>query len=329
MNPAPPAPILVRLPPALAGGPLEHLNRLLLALAEARRRPGPDGRPARVELLLDAAPPPTAAPRLLLLNESGDPVTLAGPPGGVFDAESRLRLLEAALDTLPETASGRAVLERLLPSPGLGLREAAAFLWRDLLGSAGLEGVARAPGEVSPEPAALRREITWLGPRQENALRELGLSPALALEGEAALRKAAAEGAGREILARGRELRSAALLAGAELERLAEKEDPRLFGAAARLRRDLGSTWGTFLRRIERQARNRRGIRGARLHRLAQALRPLGEPQGKRLSLPVAAALWELDLDRLEEQAAFLAEDPGEGGLLLSTRCPGSGQLPG
>jgi len=326
VSPEPPARIVVRLPPALAGGPLEHLNRLLLALAEARRRPGPGGRPSRVELVLAGGPPAREADRLLLLNESGDPVSLPGPPGGVFDVEDRARLLEAALDTLPETASARMVLERLLPAPGLGLQEAAARLWLDLLGPAGLE--VQASDEPAPEPGAPTREITWLGPREEKALEELGLSPALALEGEAALRKAAAEGAGTEILARGRELRGAALQAGAELERLAEEQDPRLFGAAARLRRDLGSAWNAFLRRVEHQARNRRGIRGARLHRLAQALRPLGEPQGKGLSLAVAAALWELDIDRLEEPIAVLARTGGEGPILLPTRKAESGQPP-
>ncbi len=328
MKPAAPEPIRVGLPAALAGGPLEHLNRLLLALAEARRRAGPAGRSARVDLVLEEGPPAPEATRLLLLNESGDPVALPGPPDGVFDAESRSRLLEAALDTLPETSSARPVLERLLPAPGLGLREAAVLLWQDLLGPAGLEVHAGAPPEGSPPRPASRREITWLGPRHQVALREMKLDPALALEGEPALRKAAAESAGTGILTRGRDLRGASLQAAAELEQLAEKEDPRLFGAAARLRRDLGSSWTAFLRRVERQARNRRGIRGARLHRLAQALRPLGEPQEKRLSLVVAAALWELDLDRLKEQVALLAKDSGRGARLLPTRGPGTGLPP-
>ncbi|HEX9794722.1 MAG TPA: hypothetical protein VGC54_12135, partial [Planctomycetota bacterium] len=142
-------------------------------------------------------------------------------------------------------------------------------------------------------------EITWAGPRHLQALHELGIATATALQGEEAIRAAAVPREGGLMLARADRLLEDNTAALSELEKAIEAEGAPLMGAWMRLRRDLRKAVGDFRRRADRSQRNRGGIRGARLHALAQGLRPLGEPQEERLGLLTAAALFRLDLDAL------------------------------
>lgn len=331
--------VAVRAAPALAGGPLRLLNRILQVCGVAAARTSP-GESWGALLVLDPSLVRNRDRDLLLLNAFGDPCALPGPPNGILTSDDRAYLRAAALDSMPPTRAAATVLDRLLPPPDTDPLHAAAALWRDLMGPAGLEVATGTPASTAPPAAILAapaeipeewrgaevlepREVTWLGPRHLQLLRQLGLSPQAALAGEDALRRAATPGAG------GRVLEEARLLAASVQQRLrglelAIEEEPDLRGNAHRLRRQVRRATDDFLRSAERVARNRAGIRGARLHALAQALRPHGEPQEERLGLAAAAALFGLDLDRLAEHAATFARAPAGTPLLLEAE---SGQI--
>ena len=301
-------------PPSLAGGPLRHLNRLLHACARARAGSGPP-----VELVLDDALSRERDRGLLLLNAFGDPVWLPGPRNGVFTAAERAALAAAARGLMPPTAAAGAAIERLLPAPGADPLAAADDLWRGLLGAAGVRVRTRRSGEppavdtLGAAPAA-----TWFGARHLQLLRQLQLPPAAALAGEEALRAAAGARQGGALLEETRAMSTALERHLRTLEDLVAAEDAGLLGTWSRLRRQTKRALAEFRARAERNARNRSGIRGARLHALAQALRPLDRPQEEHLGLLAAAALFGLDLDRLPEAAAAFLDRRGRQDLLLS-----------
>ncbi len=299
--------------PSLAGGPLRLWNRLLQALAHAHHR----GSGWRALLVLDENLVRREDRCLRFLTAAGDPKVLEGPADGVLRPAERDSLAAALRDNLPPAAEAAAVIDRLLPQPGEPALEAAARLWRELLGEAGLEVRTVAAGEdPGPAPAAVLagpdeelpwegverippREITWLGPRHLRALRELGLEPEQALAGEKALRAALVPRQGDRL-----QEALAALRADVDrhlkvLEAAAEETDPALLGAWTRLRRELRRSLQGFQERADRHARSRRGIRGARVHALAQGLRPGDRPQEEGLSLLMAAAAFGLVPDGL------------------------------
>lgn len=320
--------VVVEAPAALAGGALDTLNRTLQALAVVRTRVAA-GRPCRALLLLDG----TAKSRdrkLLLLNDKGDPVHLSGPEDGVFDARSRSALSAAALDTLSLTHEAADVVERLLPEEGSEPVAAAVTCWRDLLGNAGLEVAAR--NEWSGQAAvtigaaslaaAERIEplaITWFGPRHLALLAQIGLAPAEALAGETRLRERCDAQQHGRVTAEAENLATLWRAQISRLEAVVNEEDPRLLGAWMRLRRNGRQAISDFTRRAARQARNRAGIRGARLHRLAQGLRPLDAPQAEHIGLLTAAALFRLDLDRLDDAIPALADAESGQPLCIAT----------
>jgi hypothetical protein len=315
--------------PSLAGGPLRLLNRLLQALGEARAR-SPDGEPWSAVLCIDPVRSRSRDRALFLLNEAGDPVTLHGPEGGVLDEDTRASLLAALTDTLPPTAEARTIGERLLPAAGSEPSDASRMLWESLLGPSGLEVVGFHADQ--PEAAAVgeppwqeceridEREVTWFGPRHLSFLEEMRVAPAAALRGEHVLRESLSPRDASGVV------RDAAALEQkwnedlGRIEKQVEEEDPRLVGAWMRLRREVRRSARDFRRRVERNTRNRSGIRGSRLHRLAQGLRPLDGPQEDRIGLVTAAASFGLDLDGLAAHIEAFARPPRTGRLLLATR---------
>ncbi|TAH37157.1 MAG: hypothetical protein EYC70_09260 [Planctomycetota bacterium] len=320
--------------PALAGGPLRLLNRVLQACGEACARSLEQGRPWRAVLVLDDGLTRQRDRALLLLNAFGDPVVLAGPGNGVYSAEERAAVAAAAHDLMPPTAEAAAVIERLLPAPGADPVAAAADLWRALLRDAGLHVRTLRPGEAAGEaPAAVigdapaewsgtervaPREATWFAPRHLQLLRQLQLPPSAALAGETMLRAAATPAEGGAVLQQARSLAAELDRRLGALEAAVAEDDPSLLGTGARLRRQTRAAVKDFLLRAERNARNRRGIRGARLHALAQALRPLDQAQEDHIGLLCAAALFRLDLDRLPAAIPRWAVAPRTGRLLLA-----------
>ena len=287
--------VTVRAAPALAGGRLEILNSLLWACAQARRR-GPG---TVACLVLDEGLLRKRDRGLALLNAHGDPVVLAGPGDGRLDAAARTALLETALDVLPPTAEAREVLDVLLPRPGASATEAAEELWTRLLGPCGLVvrragDAEEAQGERGAAPPD-RPEVTWFGPRHLQLLRSVRAAPSAALEGEDALRRAFTPQEARALLAALQDFDRTQGRGLAALEEAVQDEEPQLLGAWTRLRRESGRALREFRRRVERSQRNRSGIRGARLHALAQGLRPHDEAQERHLGLVVAAAAFRLD----------------------------------
>ncbi|RMH04992.1 MAG: hypothetical protein D6702_01410 [Planctomycetota bacterium] len=292
--------ILFRHAPSLAGGPLRLLNGCLAALAEARRRGGD----AEAVLLLDEELLRPLDRKLLLIDAQGNPVRLPGPENGRFDSAGRAALAAAAVDAMPPTAEAAAVVDRLLPAPGAEPLAAEAELWRELLGPAGLWVETRPAGAAGPPPAGEPPplpEATWFGPRHLEALARFGVEPAAALAGEESLRAALTPPPPVRLAAALDELDRASDRILAELEQAVQEEEPALFGAWCRLRREVRRSTKAFHRRVDRSLRNRDGIRGSRLRALAQGLRPLDGPQQDGLGLVAAAALFGLDLDRLEE----------------------------
>ncbi len=300
----------LRLPPALAGGPLLHLNRLLLGLARSRREG--DG---RLRLVLDEGLIRAHHRRVGVLNRRGDVVFLPGPENGVFDAVRRSALAAALVDTMPATREARAVVDRLLPAPGVSPLEASRALWSELLGPAGLMvEVGRPAGPTGSgiscqetgrsHPAS---RVTWVGVWQRKAREELRRTSEREEEGEGL----AGEWEDFEVQCEE---------GLARLGRRVKEEEPRAFGAWHRLRREIRRANGGFRRRFERNRRNRSAIRGARLQALHQALRPLGDHQEEHLGLLAAAAFLQLDLDRLEEAVTLLEEAPDQEELLVSTQ---------
>jgi hypothetical protein len=308
--------LVLRRAPALAGGPLSLLNGALALLAEVRRR----GAGWRARLVLDEGLLRADDRKLLVLNAQGSPAKLAGPENGRFDTTGRAALAAAALDAMPPTTEARGVVERLLPPAGADPLEAEVALWRTLLGEAGLEVCGARAGEDAP-PAdgelGVVPEATWFGPRHLQTLRQFGVAPRLALEGERALKKAFTPPPPVKLAEQlvGLREETEARLAG--LEEAIRAEEPRLFGAWCRLRRDLNRGVAGFTKTVERGLRNRDGIRGARLRALAQGLRPYDGPQQDGLGLLTAAALFQLDLERLSEAVDAWADPPDQGIVLV------------
>ncbi|MBL7008400.1 MAG: hypothetical protein ISR76_05340 [Planctomycetes bacterium] len=301
MSPAPAAGderrVVLRHAPSLAGGPLRILNGALSALAEARRR----GQGWTAELVLDERLLQSDDRKLLLLNAQGNPVKLAGPENGRFDAAGRAALAGAAVDAMPPTADAEELVDRLLPAAGDEPLEAEVRLWRGLLGRAGLVVSAVTAGSPgAAEESWEAPEATWFGPRHLQALEQFGALPRTALEGEKALKRALTPPPPVRLAEQLELLQAETAGRLAALEDAIRAEEPRLFGAWCRLRRESGRGVAGFVQRVERSLRNRDGIRGSRLRMLAQGLRPYDAPQQDGLGLMAAAVLFGLDLDQLD-----------------------------
>jgi hypothetical protein len=287
--------------PALAGGALRYLNAILWALVKT------DG---RVKVELDYRLLTTKDCRLLLLNSRGDrqSIGLQKPMLGRewrMEPQEHNSLMEAALCCLAETSEAEGAAERLLPRVGESLLEASVRLWTDLFAKHGLE-VTVAESAGATEELGQFPETTWLGPRQAQSLRALRISPEDALAGEAELRKMVQPSVGQETLDRinltAGKLGALSKELGAELQR----EEPKLYASWNRFNRDLNKSSSLMRRRARHYLNNRSGISGARLHLLAQSLRPLDLPQQEELSLLVPVASFRLGLDRLEKYISYM-----------------------
>lgn len=302
-------PVVLRQPPAFAGGHLLWWNRVLRARAE-HLAGGPEPL-----LLLDPSLLRETDLRVDIINVNGDVVRLPAPEGGAFlDARARQAFADALEDQMPPTAQQREVVARLLPMPGVTPMEHALELWPCLfpglrVAAADTPGGAEGRAAGSPEPAdeaPATTGWTWFGEVHRRAMRELGIDAKLAAGGEAALVAAIGiplEGSLGEGVERFRETLDGEC---ARLRPLAEAVDPQLLGAWRRMRRDLRNALQAFARSADRNGRNRAGLRGARIHQLAQGLRPLDLPQEEGLSLLAAASLFQLDIANADRYATSL-----------------------
>ena len=290
----------LRLAPALAGGRLRDFNRVLWLMFEARQR-GVDWQAC---LVFDAALETPADRDLWLLDAQGNPCRLHGAEGGLYQEHGRAALLAAARDRMPGTVEAEPTLQSLMPRPGDRPVEAALELWRDLLPAAcGLE-ICEAGKEASIDvwlDPAMGPKLTWVGPRHQQVMRELGIEVESVMRGETALTEELtlrhAGQARRQAKAMEAELEQGL----AALKKAVQVEAPGLLGSWNRYRRAARKAAAEFRRANERFDRNRKGIRGNRLHALAQGLRPHEGDQEESLGLACAMALFRLQPSRAVE----------------------------
>ncbi len=303
------------------------LNRCLWLLHRAAKEN------ASALLVLDESCAADGDDTLRALDAKGNWLRLPGTPALGCSAAERAALFAAALDRMPGTAEAGPALERLLPPAGMPWLDAAVALWSQLLGGSGGKSDRRDNGgrsgggggsssgtaggggglrvvragdfQARPEDRALdlttMPTVVWMGPRHFQALAELGLEAGDALAGEDALLHKVKQRDGSRTHLAGAALAADFERGLAQLRQAILSEGPGLLGSWARLRRTGKRALRDHQHAAERFHRNRRGIRGSRVHALAQAVRPGGGVQSECLGLVCAAALFRLDLDRLVE----------------------------
>jgi len=283
--------------PSFAGGRLTLLNRLLRCSAAAKvaAEATPGAKP-QVRLILDDNLTVAHDLQLPVQNAHGDVVHLEIPDHGKLSVGARLAFRHALLDTLPETAQAQAAIDFVLPQTLQTPLEAASALWSTLFPRLQIETIARgAPspqgGREMPLPAS---GITWFTARHRLAMKELGLSAAMVLQGEGTCKKSLSAIPTGKL---GKQIKQ--FLTDNEqhlslLKPLAAEVDPKLIGSWARLRRDWRAAILEFSERADRSGDNRVGIRNARLHALAQGICPHDAVQEQGLSFLTAIASFQL-----------------------------------
>lgn len=294
----------LRLPPAVAGGRLLWLNRVLHLCAQARHQPT-----SCVRLAFDVELLQEVDHQLLMLDAKGSPLAIEGPPLEGWTEAERAAVLAATRDRIPATGESEAALHRLLPRPEESLLDAALELWSDLLPieQLGVElslETADASHQDWPtvEQLDTAGEVLWLSARHRQTMRELGIELELLLQGEDELLQSMKErdhGTTRATAKRMHQELEAGLR---ELRTAIREESPGLLGSWNRYRRAAMEAASDFSKAAERFERNRKGIRGSRLHALAQAVRPGGASQEQGLSLLCAMALFRLQPSDAVEQ---------------------------
>jgi hypothetical protein len=309
----------LRLAPALAGGRLRDFNRVLWLIFEARQR-GADWQPC---LVLDPALTTPADRDLWLLDAQGNPCRLHGAEDGVYQEHGRAALLAAARDRMPGTAEAEPTLQALMPRPGDGPMDAALELWQQLFPSdcglhvcaSGSEGCI--DGWLDP---ALGPRLTWVGPRHQQAMHELGIEVESVMAGEVALTAELTLRHAGLVRSHAKTMEAQLDQGLAALKSAVQSEAPGLLGSWNRYRRAAHKAAAEFRRSNERFDRNRKGIRGNRLHALAQGLRPHEGEQEESLGLLCAMALFRLQPSRAVEHLNVFHDASKQGHLVVFIR---------
>lgn len=287
--------LTMRIPPALAGGRLREFHRALW-LAHRATATGQPG-----VLLIDPAIATEEDRDLWLLDAQGNPCRLTGPESGVLTEEGRASLLVAARDRMPGTAESEPALQALLPRPGDTPMEAAMELWQQLFAALPQMEI-RPASDASANCEELAHadvpEVIWVSPRHRRAMHELGVSLEVVLAGEAALKDELAQRDTGEVRRLAKRMEAEFDAGLAALREAVLQESPGMLGSWNRYRRAGRKAAAEFRRGSERFERNRKGIRGGRLHALAQGLRPHDCSQQDYLGLACAAALFHLEPER-------------------------------
>jgi hypothetical protein len=310
------SPVVVHAP-GFAGGRLLLWNQLLRAVAVAQA-PGPA---AQVRLILDDNLTTRRDLRLPVQNDYGDVVHIEIPDHGKLGCGSRIALAEALLDSLPPTAELQPALDLVLPEALQTPLEAARDLWSRLFPQIHIETIRRgAPSPPRAQEIATRPTgITWLSARHQAAQKELGLSTEALMAGEAVCKQALPALPAGEL---GEALEKYLEEHGKHLEklkRLAEEVDVSLVGAWLRMRRDVCGSLEEFAERADRCGRNRVGIRNARLHALAQAVRPHDNAQESGLSFLSAIASYQLNWQDFSGYLTTLKDCSGQENVQIGT----------
>lgn len=299
--------------PGCLGGRLRTYNLILCALQARHDSQSAGSSGPEPTLVLDENLFGPRDLRLPVQNAHGDVVAMDIPDHGKFSHGSRAAFENALRDTVPLTAEVETTLAKLLPPALMTPLEAAQEFWGATFPKLAQEVVLR--GAPSPPPTKRSTGITWGSARHFQTIKDLGLTPEQALEGEAACLARLIPVPSGELGVLTERLRESTEQHLAEAKPLAAQVDPSLVGAWARLRRNLRDSLDEFAERADRCGRNRGGIRRTRLHALAQALRPQGGTQEDGISLFSAMASFQLD--------------PGKNTLPTTSplACPGAGML--
>ncbi|KAA3611610.1 MAG: hypothetical protein DWQ01_05840 [Planctomycetota bacterium] len=311
---------VVVIPAAFGGGLLRDFNRLLRAQAALLEAAEEGQAQPPAVLWIDDRLSQAADRDLYLLNARGDAVRHPGPAQGRFREGERKAFLEAVIDTLPPTRHGRNWAERLFPRSEESPEEAAQRLWKSVVEPAGWQ-VRTGPAPSPETETEDRPDILWLGPRHLQAMQEMNLPLKQVLAGEKVLKSflRKRQSQSSRIATLGQALQQQWETGLTQLEAAIRQDDPAFMGAWMRLRRDGRKAHKEFMRRVDRNLRNRSGIQGARSHALCQAVLPQGHRQQDFLSLFTAATLFGLDLDRFVAYAETLKNLPSGDPQVLCT----------
>jgi hypothetical protein len=208
----------------------------------------------------------------------------------------------------------------MLPRPGDGPLEAALELWRELLPpDCGLQVCAadRASKIDSWLEASQGPRLTWVGPRHRQVMRELGIEVESVLRGESALTEELTLRHAGQVRKQAKAMEVELEQGLASLKAAVQIETPGLLGSWNRYRRAARKAAADFRRANERFDRNRKGIRGNRLHALAQGLRPHEGEQEDSIGLLGAMALFRLQPSRAVEHLNVFHDAVAQGSAIV------------
>lgn len=298
--------------PAFAGGRVGLLNQIMMATLEARRQG------TRATLILDANLLQEKDFTLSMQNDRGDVVHIPVPDHGKLGHGSRAKLMLYLEDILPQTADPEECINLVVPAAGIAPLEAARDWWQALFPELLIETVPHGVRTKALATPQAELSVLWLSSRLHQVKEDFALSLEDLLKGENHCRQLLPRvpiGELDDELAR---LESSIQQGLKRMKSLAAEVDARLLGAWARLRRSLLAATESFATSADRGGRNRVGARGARLHGLAQVVRPHEQSQDEGLSLLSLIVSHQWHPSRIESYLTTL-ESCNEPEILLRT----------
>jgi len=298
--------------PAFAAGRVELLNQVLFAVLEARQQQ------RQATLVLDANLLQEKDFTLSVQNDHGDVVHIPVPDHGTLGHGSRAKLLLYLQDLLPQTADLRECLDLVFPEAGQSPLEAAAHWWAKLLPELNIEAVGYGASPKKPATPVPDTKLLWLSSRLHQVLKDFGFTQADVEQGENHCRQLLPRVPVGELESELQQLEDQIQQGLGRMKSLTAEVDASLVGAWVRLRRDLLAATDAFAQSADRGGRNRTGTRGARLHALAQVVRPHEQHQAEGLSLLSLVASHQWHPSRIESYLTSLSHCKGPERLLLT-----------
>lgn len=286
--------------PAFAGGRVGLLNQVLFAVLKARQQH------SQATLVLDANRLQEQDFTLSVQNDHGDVVHVPVPDHGTLGHGSRAKLLLFLQDLLPQTADLAQCLDLVFPDAGQSPLDAAAHWWAKLLPELNIETVGYGASPKSPATSTSNTKLLWLSSRLHQVMKDYGFTHADLEQGENHCRQLLPRVPVGELESELRQLEDQVQQGLGRMKSLTAEVDASLVGAWVRLRRDLLAATEAFAQSADRGGRNRTGTRGARLHALAQVVRPHDQDQAEGLSLLSLVASHQWHPSRIESYLTSL-----------------------
>lgn len=298
--------------PAFAGGRVELLNQVLFAVLAARQQH------TQATLVLDANLLQEQDFTLSVQNDHGDVVHVPVPDHGTLGHGSRAKLLLFVQDLLPQTADLAQCLDLVFPEAGQSPLDAAAQWWAQLLPELHIETVGYGASPKASAKPAPDTKLLWLSSRLHQVMKDFGFTHADLEQGENHCRQLLPRVPVGELESELKNLEDQIQQGLGRMKSLTAEVDTSLVGAWVRLRRDLLAATDAFAQSADRGGRNRSGTRGARLHALAQVVRPHDQGQAEGLSLLSLVASHQWHPSRIESYLTSLSSCKGPEMLLLT-----------